>query len=384
MGSALTENAFLTCAVILSGLLTGYILVDRFSSSREFRLSIQPVDLALLLWVAVLLAAELRSPLNVGEYVAWPLFAWLVCWSLELFPGLHRHVFSLMVVAPIGAFFILFQQFGEVSLAFPGLSAEWEESVTGLRSFGLFSNAASVTVTLAFQLALLASSLLNPPVKRSFWRTCLLALGFSGVWLALVSMESWAAMAVAAGAIGVVLMYFHRTLFGIFVILVTTVYLARPWDGSVSFTRFTTWLERGETVTEMKRVVAQSHVASFSAAPVVGEGLQHPHYTPVSSNLYLDLLRSVGSIGFVLFFVLMIALILKAHRLFGEIPQTHALHRVLLVSIVAGFAAFLVLGLFTSPMKNTFVLMWLAWLWGVLRYLDLRYSGGLVPDDHSI
>ncbi len=380
----LGESVFEIVTGVTAALILGYILVDRISPVREFPLRWSPSDLLLAGLCVINLLNGLRAPGENLTLLIWPFLVFLLSFGLDLFPGLNRRLWSLMVIAPFVALFILWQRLVGANMDAPFLPPSLVESLNGIRTVGLFENAGALTLIMASLMGFLTATFFTAEENEDRILALLAALGLACCWLALVTLGSGGALIVGLSAILLVLLFYNRVFFGLVTVICAILYLSPSASELPGVNRLSYWIEKGSFVTEQKRLVAQRQVEIFQQNPLIGEGMTSSVVSPVSSNLYLDILRGGGMLTFILFMLTALTFLLKTQRLRQETPSTHAWHKAFMSGLLSAQVSFLVLGLFQSLLAISFSWIWLAVVWSMIHYIDSCYAKGLVPDDSSI
>lgn len=399
---AVSENAISLMGSLLVGFTFLYILVDRFTSPREFSFFGNMVDVPLLIYLGVCLIGILQNWQSDEAFLglknlSWIFAYYLIMYSFFLFPGLNRLFRTMVGVVPLMSVFVVWQRFFGLHVNLSIVPAGLAEAVAGIDTVGFFNSVAPYGFVGGVFVAFATAALMVPTTRyKSFKFLIMLALAVT--WLSLVTVQSIAVLAGPLVAAAVILLYCKRSYFFILMVLCLGLYFALPKN---HWTRdsFSAWMERGVDVGQEKHDVARAEIAIFGDHPWLGVGYSSvrpllPAYfkkleinrddSNLSSNNYFAILSSTGILGFACYMTLSLLFLLKTHRLWLEIPQTHYWHRAFVMGTMGAQVVFHTMGLYQNMLDCLAAMLVFAFFLAVISYLNESYGRGIIPDDYSL
>ena len=396
---AFLSRAGLEIAAWSCALLTlGYVIVDRFSSNKEFTFFTVGADLFLLGYVAVGIASASFSDSTAAGLealggVRWVLLLYALAYCWELFPGLNRLFMLMSVMAGVASVYALWQHFTGVDLI-RGVALP-EAPAPGQIYFvpsGFFGTPEVLGTLLAMVIPFPAAAFIVD--QRRYHRgdrwfalaLCLLlvvALFWTyrpGIWVSAVG-----------GLFVTILLAPKRGFQFLFIIAaaVAALLFGTYTDPQVTLDKVqqAEWT-RGDA--QRAQINTQVELWKNTEKPEsiwVGVGQKArsvSNYDPSTNNVYFQILAEGGVLGAIFYMLFLLGFLLTTYRAFLEIPRTHHWHRVLVGGALASQIAFHVAGLFWSTHTETLVLYVFVLVIASVSYLIEHYSRGLVPDDHSL
>ena len=378
-----------SCAI----LTTLYIIVDRFSRTKEFSFFRIGADFFLLGFAIVGLvnasssATFIDGLATIGE-MRWVylLYAFAYCW--ELFPGVNR-VFHVMIgSACIASIYGLWQHFTGVDLLrSDDLAAAPVQSLPLFVSRGFFETPEMFGTLLAMVIPFPAAAFFLMDKADNFiekWLPVGIVLLLSlavfwtyrpGLWVATVI-----ALVVTLLMQGRNLIVFATTLVAFFAVISFATY-GEP--GAMFENVQTSEIRRAEK----QRAQINTQVELWQKNTWIGVGHEAssaPNYDPSTGNVYFHLLAQFGVLGGSFYLLFILSFLLMAYRIFAEIPSTHYWHRVLISGGLGSQIAFHASGLYWVTLQESHALILFLVVISAVSYVSEHYSRGLVSDDTAL
>jgi hypothetical protein len=380
--------------------------VDRFSPRRQLELHTLGIEFPLLALVGIaILGLRLNAP--DGDFLDGVgalrniLLIFVFAYALQIVKNLNRVFGFLLFAATLVAGYAIWQHFTGIDL--------WKQTQQALTEVpwgggsvyagtGFFSDNTSFGYSFMMILALPWAALLLSR-RQSWWVLTLYIVSFIVILTSLVFCYGRGVWLSVLVALPVMAFFASRKLF------ITTV-IAILVAAGIFMKADPNFKERAYSVltenvahNEERKKLSQINLEMFHDHPWIGVGyrqnasLADVYYKKLNitdgvvghahSN-YVELLSTMGLLGFAAYMLFILAFILMTARLFSTIPSTHYWHRVFALAALGAQIAFHVGGLTQWDLGDAVVqhqfMFWLA----VVAYMTHQYYAHIVPDDHSL
>lgn len=394
---ALLSRAGLEIAAWSCATLTfGYIFVDRFALTKEFKFFRVGSDFFLLGYAVTSLISAANAPtlaegLETLGGARWVILLYAVSYTWELFPGLNRSYFLMITSAVAAASYGMWQHFMGLDLlrGTELASAPIDNHILFLPSS--FFNDPEILGTLIAMVAPFPAAAYLLSDRRAFEPSRWIGLGLflffalSVFWTYRIGL--WVAL--TAAALVTIIMYARHS---ISFILATTLFFA-----GVIFTTYSdpvTFIDNVQvaesTRAEKQRSQINMQVKLWQESPQnlwFGAGhkaLAAASYDRSTGNVYFQILAQSGILGAGFYLLFILGFMLATYRIFLEIPRSHYWHRVLIAGGLGSQVGFHISGLYWFTLAEAFTMYLFVLILASISYLTEHYSCGLVPDDHSL
>lgn len=374
-------------------LTTGYILVDRFSNSREFEFFRLGSDFFLLGYVLVgIVTAGMASSLESGlaslSTVRWVVLLYLFAYCWELFPGINRLFYLLMSIVTLTCVYGFWQHFSGVdlirgeALSYAPVAGHAYFNIVGFFNTPEILGAALATVLPLPTAALVLLDRKDAPLEKWLILAVILTLVLAIFW----TYQPGLWLAAGMGLVTTLIMQGRNRI--AFILSLAAFLLVIAFISYSSIDQMLTGVQTAaDSRAEQQRLQINNHVSLWQNNTWFGVGKQAMdtgNYDPGTGNVYFLILAQSGVFGLTFYLLFILGFMLSTYRIFYEIPRTHYWHRVLTAGGLGGQLAFHMAGLYSSTLAETHTTTLFIVIVAAIGYMSEHYSRGLVPDDQSL
>lgn len=373
-----------------------YIVLDRFSHSREFRFFHLGIEIPLGLLFVFLGLTNLQSgsdffSRSVYDLASWSILLYLLTYSLNLFPGLNRFFLSFSITGFGYICISIWQYFTGTSLLWgsqaPSFISPLQTGLSMLSGPHSFVSGCLVLYALSF---FVYKKRKFSPLGAIFAILLLLSslsllIGQKIVFLSAFAIPSF-----------YYCIFVSKKLFRDLLLSAMGFFILFTAAQNLDFTKSLLnsekeienikiekeyWREKFETYGDNIWLGKEQFVEKID---FLGAGVNEAQIFHFESNYYLNMLTEQGIIHLALIILIFLVVLFKTMNLLGDIPDTHHWHKVFAFSLICTHIFLFISFMDMIPWYSGQITSLMLCFFAISFYMADAYTKQIVPDDQSL
>lgn len=374
--------------------------------NRNFQLFYTGLEIPLLLYLIIVylglyINAPEIDPLYAMGQQRWIILMFLLMYAFEISGGINRSLNIFIGVGTLIGAYAIFQHFTGIDIIrgdnravtpAPFTNGELYQSVGFLSHHLTYGYSFAQIICFPFAALLLGN-------YRSRWMSFLFLLSTTIIGLSLFwtyGRGVW--IAVACSFLVMTAYVSRKTLVGFLIAAGILGFAAYQYNSSFQQRLDSIWASKYQS-NDDRRDIWKANLEMFKDHPWIGIGFGvnevklHDYFDRMgiqnefnghAHNNYLQALSTTGFLGFSMYMIFILLLLLITNRLWLDIPETHFWHRVLALGALGSQVSLHIGGLTQWNFGDAEVNHLFIFIAAMVLYSAEHYRRGIVPDDYAL